>query len=63
MGHVFRRIDYRIKYKAKDIEESKISYSVQQIKNSLYGDLRPQEIKAEFARKKSGGKVKKKPPK
>ena len=50
MSHMFRRIDYRIKYKAKDVEESKVSYRVQQIKNSLYGDLRPQEIKDEFAR-------------
>ena len=68
--------------KAKDVEESKISFRVQQIKNALYGDLRPQEIKDEFARlieddlrnildkpkddkskKKSGGTIKKKPPK
>jgi hypothetical protein len=83
MSHMFRRIDYRIKYKAKDVEESKITYRVQQIRNSLYGDMRPQEIKDEFARlieddlrnildkpkddkankKKSGGTIKKNPPK
>lgn len=50
MSHTFRRIDYRIKYEAKDVQESRISFRVLEIKNSLYGDLRPQEIKDEFAR-------------
>lgn len=36
--HLFRRIDYRIKYVAKDVQESKITFRVQQIKNSLYSD-------------------------
>jgi len=36
--HLFRRIDYRIKYVAKDVQESKITFRVQQIKNALYSD-------------------------
>jgi hypothetical protein len=47
---LFRQIDYRIKYEAKDVEESKVSYRVQQIKNSLYGDMTTEEVRTEFAR-------------
>jgi len=36
--HLFRRIDYRIKYVAKDVQESKVTFRVQQIKNALYSD-------------------------
>lgn len=36
--HLFRRIDYRIKYVAKDVQESKITFRVQRIKNALYSD-------------------------
>ena len=50
MGHMFRRIDYRIKYKAKDVEESKITFRVQEIKNALYGDMTIEEVRTEFAR-------------
>jgi len=48
--HMFRRIDYRIKYEAKDVKESKVTYRVQQIKNSLYGDMTIEEVRQEFAR-------------
>ncbi|MBV6418862.1 MAG: hypothetical protein DAHOPDDO_00072 [Ignavibacteriaceae bacterium] len=36
--HLFRRIDYRIEYVAKDVQESKVTFRVQQIKNALYSD-------------------------
>ena len=49
--HMFRRIDYRIKYVAKEVEESKVTFRVQQIKNSLYDDdMTIEERNQEFAR-------------
>lgn len=48
--HLFRRIDYRIKYVANDVEETKVTYRVNEIKDSLYSTMSPQEIKDEFAR-------------
>jgi tetratricopeptide (TPR) repeat protein len=48
--HMFRRIDYCIRYTAKDVEESKLTFPVQQIKNSLYGNMTPEEVRQEFAR-------------
>lgn len=45
--HMFRRIDYRIKYVAKEVEESILTYRVQQIKNSLYGDMTSEEVQQE----------------
>ncbi len=48
--HMFRRIDYRIKYVVKEVEESKVTFRVQQIKNSLYGDMTSEEVQQEFAR-------------
>jgi len=50
MSHMFRRIDFRISYVAKDVQESKVSYRIQQIKNSLYGDMTIAEVRTEFAR-------------
>jgi len=49
--HLFRRIDYRIKYVAKDVQESKVTFRVQQIKNALYSDdMTLQEVHQEAAR-------------
>ncbi len=49
--HMFRRIDYRIKYVAEEVEESKVTFRVQQIKNSLYDDdMTIEERNQEFAR-------------
>jgi len=48
--HMFKRIDYRIKYVAKDVEESKVTFRVQQIKSSLYSDMTIEEVRQEFAR-------------
>jgi hypothetical protein len=48
--HMFRRIDYRIKYVAKEIDESKLTFRIQQIKDSLYGDMTSEEVQHEFAR-------------
>ncbi len=48
--HMFRRIDYRLNYVAKDVEESKVSFRVQQIKNSFDTDMPPRQIKDEFAK-------------
>jgi hypothetical protein len=48
--HMFRRIDYRIKFVAKDVEESKLTFRVQQIKNALYGDMTIEEVRQEYAR-------------
>ncbi len=47
---LFRRIDYRIKYVAQDVQETKVTHRVQQIKNALYADMSPQEIRDEFAK-------------
>ena len=48
--HLFRRIDYRIKYVAKDVGETKVTFRVHEIRDSLYSAMTPQEIKDEFAR-------------
>ena len=50
MSHMFRRIDYRIKYKAKDVEESKITFRVQEIKNALFDDMTMEEVNQELAK-------------
>lgn len=48
--HMFRRMDYRIKHVARDVDESKVTNRVQQIKNSLYGDMTSEEVRQEFAK-------------
>jgi len=50
MSHMFRRIDYRIKYEAKDVKESKITYRTQQIHNAIYDDMTFEELQSEFTR-------------
>ena len=47
---LFRRIDYRLKYVAEDLQESKVTFRVKEIKDALYADMSPQEIRDEFAR-------------
>ena len=47
---LFRRIDYRLKYEAEDLQESKVTFRVKEIKDALYADMSPQEIRDEFAR-------------
>ena len=49
--HLLRRIDYRIKYVAKDVQESRVTFRVQQIKNSLYNDdMTLEQVHQEAAR-------------
>lgn len=49
--HLLRRIDYRIKYVAKDVQESKVTFRVQQIKNALYDDdMSIEQVRQEAAR-------------
>lgn len=49
--HLFRRIEYRIQYVAKDVKESKVTYRVQQIKNALYNDdMTIEQVHQEAAR-------------
>ncbi|HOJ06764.1 MAG: hypothetical protein HND40_00225 [Ignavibacteriota bacterium] len=49
--HLFRRIDYRIEYVAKDVQESKVTFRVQQIKNALYDDdMTIEQVRQEAAR-------------
>jgi len=49
--HLFRRIDYRIEYVAKDVQESKVTFRVQQIKNALYDDdMTKEQVHQEAAR-------------
>ena len=50
MSQMFRRINYRIKYEAKEVGESKISFRIHEIKNSLYCDMKIEEVRTEFAR-------------
>ena len=47
---LFRRIDYRIKYVAEDLQESKVTFRVNEIRDALYADMSPQEIRDEFAK-------------
>ena len=47
---LFRRIDYRLKYVAEDLQESKVTFRVNEIKDALYADMSPQEIRDEFAK-------------
>jgi hypothetical protein len=47
---MFRWIDYRINYEAKDVGESKISFRIYEIKNSLYSYMTTEEVRTEFAR-------------
>ena len=50
-AHLFRRIDYRIKYVAKDVQESKVTFRIQQIKNALYDDdMTIEQVRQEAAR-------------
>lgn len=49
--HLFRRIDYRIKYVSKDVQESRGTFRVQQIKNALYDDdMTIEQVRQEAAR-------------
>lgn len=45
-----KRIDYRKKYAAKEMEESRVSYRILQIKNALYSDMTIEEVRKEFAK-------------
>lgn len=49
-SHMFKRIDYRIEYVAKEAVETKITFRVNEIKNALYGDLTMEQVQQEFAR-------------
>jgi tetratricopeptide (TPR) repeat protein len=51
IDHLFRRIDYRIEYVAKDVQESKVTFRIQQIKNALYDDdMTIEQVRQEAAR-------------
>jgi hypothetical protein len=49
-SHMFKRIDYRIEYVAKEAVETKVTFRVHEIKNALYGDLTMEQVQQEFAR-------------
>jgi len=50
MSHMFRRIDYRIKYEAKDVDESKITFRVHEIKNAQFDNMTIEEVNQELAK-------------
>lgn len=50
MEDLFKRIDYRKKYTAKEKEETKVSYRILQIKNALYSDMTSEQVRQEFAK-------------
>lgn len=50
MENLFKRIDYRKKYLAKDKEESKVTYKVLQIKSAISNDMSLDEVNQEFGK-------------
>jgi hypothetical protein len=47
---MFNKINYRIQNFGKDVVETRMTFRVQQIKNSLYGDMTQEEVYQELAR-------------